>query len=252
MAESVVILEPGDEKAQKIAKAMASQTAGDILRLIGTGEKTSTQIAEQLALPMNTVQYHTENLLEAGLISVASTKYSVKGREVKVYTLTSQLLIVAPKQANVRSLLLKYASLFGIVTFGSLIVAILSPLFRPFSTGSGMGIESGVGGLGMQETDTAFAKSVAEGIVQNATTAPELTSTGVNDSANRVLEISLTPVPVDTSSFPPVPSDATLSAFPLNMDPVVAFFLGGMFVILVLACYEIYHLHSMNKSRKEN
>jgi DNA-binding transcriptional ArsR family regulator len=125
MADQVVILEPGAEQATKIAKAMASRTAGDILRFIGDGQKTSTEISEHLSIPMNTAKYHIENLLDAGLISVASTKYSVKGREVKVYMLTNQLLIVAPRQTNVRSLLLKYTSLFAIVAFGSLVVAIL-------------------------------------------------------------------------------------------------------------------------------
>jgi DNA-binding transcriptional ArsR family regulator len=125
MADQVVILEPGAEQATKIAKAMASRTAGDILRFIGDGQKTSTEISEHLSIPMNTAKYHIENLLDAGLISVAATKYSVKGREVKVYTLTNQLLIVAPRQTNVRSLLLKYTSLFAIVAFGSLVVAIL-------------------------------------------------------------------------------------------------------------------------------
>ena len=31
--KEVIVLEPGDEQAQKIAKAMGSQTAGDILQL---------------------------------------------------------------------------------------------------------------------------------------------------------------------------------------------------------------------------
>ena len=129
MAEPVIVLEPGGEKAQKVAKAMASRTACDILRLIGEGQKTSTEISEHLSIPMNTAKYHIGNLLDAGLISVAATKYSVKGREVKVYSLTNQLLIVAPSQSNVRSILLKYASLFGIVAFGTFVLTILSPIF---------------------------------------------------------------------------------------------------------------------------
>ncbi|MCK7532674.1 MAG: hypothetical protein MZV63_17410 [Marinilabiliales bacterium] len=80
---------------------------------------------------MTTAKYHMENLLDAGLISVAETKYSVKGREVKLYSLTNQLLIVAPRHSNVRSLLLKYASLFGIIAFGSLVIAIISPSLDP-------------------------------------------------------------------------------------------------------------------------
>lgn len=128
MAENVVVLEPGDERAQKIAKAMASQTASDILSLLASGAKSLTDITEQLKIPLTTAKYHAENLLDAGLITIAQTKYSVKGREVKMYALTDQLLIVAPKQTNIRSLLLKYTSLFGIVVVGSLAIFGLAPL----------------------------------------------------------------------------------------------------------------------------
>lgn len=160
MAEQVVILEPGAEQATKIAKAMASRTAGDILRFIGDGQKTSTEISEHLSIPMNTAKYHIENLLDAGLISVAATKYSVKGREVKVYMLTNQLLIVAPRQTNVRSLLLKYTSLFAIVAFGSLVVAILE---------SGIGITgrfseglNAAPGAPSQAAGVAYAKGASD------------------------------------------------------------------------------------------
>jgi DNA-binding transcriptional ArsR family regulator len=128
MAEQVLVLEPGDVRAQKIAKAMASPTAGDILQLLAENPKSMTDITERLALPMNTAKYHVDNLLDAGIISVADTKYSVKGREVKIYSLTNQLLIVAPRRLDIRSLLLKYASLFGIVALASLAVSSILPL----------------------------------------------------------------------------------------------------------------------------
>src|SRR5512137_1674794 len=127
MAENVLVLEPGDERAQKIAKAMASPMAGDILQILAEGPKSLTEITERLSIPMNTAKYHIENLLEAGVISVANTKYSVKGREVKLYTLTDQLLIVAPRRVDVRSLLLKYASLFGIVAVSTLAISTILP-----------------------------------------------------------------------------------------------------------------------------
>jgi DNA-binding transcriptional ArsR family regulator len=129
MADNVVILEPGDERAQKIAKAMASQTATDILKLLADSQKSMTEITEKLAIPLTTAKYHFENLLDAGLISVADTKYSVKGREIKIYSLSNQLLIVAPRQANMRSLLLKYASLFCVIILGTLGFTLVSSLF---------------------------------------------------------------------------------------------------------------------------
>ena len=134
MTENVVVLEPGDERAQKIAKAMASQTANDILTLLASGSKSLTDITEQLNIPLTTAKYHTENLLDAGLITVAQTKYSVKGREVKMYALTDQLLIVAPKQTNVRSILLKYASLFCVVVAGTFAIIGIAPILAEQGT----------------------------------------------------------------------------------------------------------------------
>jgi DNA-binding transcriptional ArsR family regulator len=150
MAETVLVLEPGDERAQKIAKAMASRTAGDILTLLGEGEKSLTEITENLSIPITTTKYHVENLIDAGLVSVASTKYSVKGREIKMYSLTNQLLIVAPRQADLRSLLLRYASLFTIVIVGTLAMALFSPFLpvpaanapAPMATGAGTNLMS--------------------------------------------------------------------------------------------------------------
>jgi DNA-binding transcriptional ArsR family regulator len=160
MADQVVVLEPGAEQATKIAKAMASRTAGDILKFIGEGQKTSTEISEHLSIPMNTAKYHIENLLDAGLISVAATKFSVKGREVKVYMLTNQLLIVAPRQTNIRSLLLKYTSLFAIVAFGSLVITILQSGIA--TTGRFSEGLNAAPGAPSQEVGVAYAKGASD------------------------------------------------------------------------------------------
>jgi len=45
---------PGDERAQKIAKAMGSQTASDILQILGEEPRSLTDITERLNIPMNT------------------------------------------------------------------------------------------------------------------------------------------------------------------------------------------------------
>jgi DNA-binding CsgD family transcriptional regulator len=235
MADPVVVLEPGGERAQKIAKAMASQTAGDILRLIGSGEKTSTEIAEQLSLPITTAKYHIENLLTAGLISVAATKYSVKGREVKVYTLTNQLLIVAPKQSNIRSLLLKYASLFGIVAFGSLVIAALSPIIGTESSlipGESLGP-----GMAAMETKGAIAKAAADNLAYNASGAnAEMLAAGTQ----RVAEVAAANAStVPPGAVAPLPQ-AAVSTVATTPDLALAFFLGGTLVILLLVCYEVY------------
>jgi DNA-binding transcriptional ArsR family regulator len=190
MTGNIVVLEPGDEQAQKIAKAMASQTANDILSLLAAGTKSLTDITEQLKIPLTTAKYHAGNLLDAGLITVSETRYSIKGREVKMYALTDRLLIVAPKQTNVRDLLLKYSSLFGIVVAGTLAVFALAPLF-------GSQVSPEAAPFMMSGAESGAGVYAAKAAAQNAVT----------------------------------PS-ASLA--------VLAFFLGGVLVIVVLLCYEAY------------
>lgn len=128
MADEVVILEPGDERAKKIAKAMASKTASDILAFMKGGEYSSSQLSEALSLPITTVTYHLDNLCNAGMIDVVRTRWSEKGREMKIYGLRNQLVIMSPATKDVRSILLKYASLFVILLFATTMMAVVSPL----------------------------------------------------------------------------------------------------------------------------
>jgi DNA-binding transcriptional ArsR family regulator len=154
MAEDIIVLEPGDQRAQKIGKAISSQTANDILQLISDGPKTATDLTDSLHIPMSTIKYHLDNLLEAGLLEVTETRYSVKGREIKVYGVPNRLLIVAPKMTNIRSILLKYASLFAVVILASLVMFAIVPLFQaqPATAPAPVMKSDGAGETGMLST----------------------------------------------------------------------------------------------------
>ncbi len=193
MTEEVIVLEPGDERAQKIGKAIASPTANEVLHILAGGPKTASDLTETLDIPMGTLKYHIENLLEAGLIEITETRYSVKGREVKVYALRDQLLIVAPKVTSIRSILLKYTSLFAIVILASMAMFAILPLLQnapPVAGPSAIQTDNGAGGAGM--------------IAEKA-------------------------VPADTGWSVPSPA-----------APVLAFFMGGSLVLLILLLYEAY------------
>jgi Predicted transcriptional regulator len=131
MVDDVVVIQPGDERAQKIARAMASQTANAVIQAFGSGPLTSSQVARQMKIPITTASYHIENLLDVGLLEVMETRWSEKGREVKVYGLTNQVLIIASPVSDLRSVLQKYATLFGIVVLASLGLWAVLPAVLP-------------------------------------------------------------------------------------------------------------------------
>jgi DNA-binding transcriptional ArsR family regulator len=200
MAENVVVLEPGDLRAQKIAKAMGSPTAGEILHLLAENPQSLSDITDRLSLPMNTVKYHVENLIDAGVIAVADTRYSVKGRTIKIYSLTDQLLIVAPRRSDIRSMLTKYAALFGIVAVASLGISSILPLLSTGSTN--------------EEIMTAAAPAVSD------------RSIGAGQ------EVVLQSMKATSDTFGGIP--------PIGIDPALAFFCGGLMVVLILLCYEAW------------
>lgn len=131
MVDEVVVIQPGDERAQKIARAMASQTANAVIQTFGAGPLTSSEVARRMAIPITTATYHIENLLDAGLLKVMTTRWSEKGREVKVYGLANQVFIIAPQESDLRSVLRKYTMLFGIVVLASLGLLAFLPAVLP-------------------------------------------------------------------------------------------------------------------------
>jgi DNA-binding transcriptional ArsR family regulator len=247
MTEKILFLEPGDEQAQKIAKAMGSKAASDILQLLGDGQSSLTDITERLSLPMNTAKYHVENLLDAGLISIAETKYSVKGREVKVYSLTNQLLVVAPRQSTMRSLILKYASLFGVVVLGTVAIAGFTSVFGPESMLRASANTVNAAPRYALAYDGGIAGSAANAAVEtaarNITAAHEVAvgaAKGLADTwtanVSAVTTAALPPEPVAAQIAQPLPMEAVAP----GLDPVLMFFLGGIMVVLVLLCYEAW------------
>ena len=116
--EDVIILEPGQEQAQKFIKAISNQNASEVLQLLKeTGPIRLSDIAERLGLSLNATKYHVENLMDAGLLEISNTKYSVKGRKIKMYRMKNQIFIVAPsmtEKKQIISAVLKYGAFLGV------------------------------------------------------------------------------------------------------------------------------------------
>jgi DNA-binding transcriptional ArsR family regulator len=112
--QKVMLLSPEDEQTRLIGKAIASETAGKILSSMSGREVTAMVLAEELQIPVSTVMYHLENLASAGLIEVSKTRYSVKGREMKVYRLIDQVLIVSSKKQDVKTVLTRCVTLLSL------------------------------------------------------------------------------------------------------------------------------------------
>lgn len=135
--EEVIFLEPGEEKAQNIVKAISHQNAGEVVQILSLeGPLRLSDIAERLKISINAAKYHIENLMNAGILEISNTRYSVKGKKVKIYRLKNQVFIVAPKMTSisqVRSALMRYSA--TLVIFSSVFcVAFVQGYIEPTVT----------------------------------------------------------------------------------------------------------------------
>jgi len=132
LMQEVVFLEPGQEKSQKFIKAISNKNACDVMQLLkDSGPLRLTDISERLGESLNATKYHIENLKDAGLIEISNTKYSVKGRKVKIYQMKNQIFIVAPSMSEKQQILsavMKYGAFLGIYILIAGVFLIAAPL----------------------------------------------------------------------------------------------------------------------------
>jgi len=174
MPDSVVLLEPGDDRAKKIGRAMANRTAGDVLSLLKGEEHTLSEISDTLGLPMTSVKYHMENLLDAGMIEIVREKYSEKGREVKVYAICNQI--------------------FGIILLATVMISAISPVLM-------QGISQTAGGELVAYSgvpDVIPVPDVAG--IPDVTVAPAASTVGVTVPVTETSPSVMGPMPVTASA----------------------------------------------------
>jgi DNA-binding transcriptional ArsR family regulator len=83
--DDVLLVLPLGEESKLITQTIANDTARQILELLADGALSTSAIAKTLDIPLTTAQYNVEKLIEAKLVVVEKTRYSEKGREVKLY-----------------------------------------------------------------------------------------------------------------------------------------------------------------------
>ncbi|MFD1685925.1 ArsR/SmtB family transcription factor [Halobellus litoreus] len=77
-----------------VLKVLSSETAQAILGTLKSEPRTTSEIAESVDQSVQNVSYHLDRLCDAELITPIETWYSEKGREMTVYGLTTEQLVV--------------------------------------------------------------------------------------------------------------------------------------------------------------
>jgi DNA-binding transcriptional ArsR family regulator len=98
--ENVMIIPLSSDKIKRIARALSNKTAVTILQKLVEKSMSATELSECLNMPLTTVKYNVDALLDAELIKVESVKFSRKRRDIKYYAPVKRALIFAPEKTE--------------------------------------------------------------------------------------------------------------------------------------------------------
>ncbi|ELZ79751.1 hypothetical protein C455_09202 [Haloferax larsenii JCM 13917] len=109
-----------NEEADKLFRALGAKQARTILQEAYDDADTASGLAGRLSTSVQSVSYHLEKLETAGLIRVAGTQYSSRGREMDVYAPGNNPIVFCigahSRQRGLYSILKHFSSSFVIVT----------------------------------------------------------------------------------------------------------------------------------------
>ena len=98
--DDVRVLPIEDEEAAHLINCLSSDTARSILSALHEDASTASELADAVDTSLQNVRHHLENLRETGLVRVAGTRHSVKGREMTVYAPTRESLVVCVGESS--------------------------------------------------------------------------------------------------------------------------------------------------------
>src|SRR3989344_9558279 len=95
--EPFLLLSLQEEQAKRLAQVISNDTSRKILDYLARQkDATETQMAKEVLLPLSTIHYNIQQLLQGRLIEAEEFHYSPKGKEVNHYRLANRYIIIAP------------------------------------------------------------------------------------------------------------------------------------------------------------
>lgn len=185
------------DDADDLLSAISSSTARRLLNALHDEPGTPSELAERADTSLQNAQYHLERLNDAGAIEVVDTCYSEKGREMNVFAPADRPLVVfAGGQEAETGLRAALARLFG-----------------------GATVLLGVGAIVQAVLGQGFSFPADDAASTDADSMVALESEG-------------TPAPDAAAESAPEATTELVSTLEA-LAPGLAFFLGGLAVLLV-------------------
>lgn len=96
----VMIIPLSNGMLKRVARALSNETTVTVLQKLVEESMSATELSESLKIPLTTVKYSIDALLEAELIKVDHVRFSRKRRDIKYYAPVKRALIFAPEKTE--------------------------------------------------------------------------------------------------------------------------------------------------------
>jgi DNA-binding transcriptional ArsR family regulator len=146
------------EEAGDLLSSIACDTARNVLTALHEEPATASEVADRVDTSLQNARHHLGNLEDAGLVRVADTRYSSKGREMNVYAPSEDPMVVFVGREDDGEGLLDSLRQFVPVVATLALASLLVQTFLPPSAtstatgeipriGQGLGATGGAAGL---------------------------------------------------------------------------------------------------------
>lgn len=137
----IQVLGVDEDDSADVFEALSSDTARRVLTAIYDESAPPSELADRLDISLQNVSYHLDNLEEAGVVRVADTRYSEKGREMNVYAPADDPVVVfvgtEERKTGFRDLLKRLVGATGLL----FVISALLFAFQAFGRPGGAGDE---------------------------------------------------------------------------------------------------------------
>lgn len=162
-----ILIVPLNEDSKKITQILSNEKAMKMLEILADKPMSASDVAEKLDIPLTTVKYNLDGLIDVDLIKIKETKWSRKGREVKIYEPVQKLIVVAPgsmknDRSSIISMLKKYLGLIAGAFFAA---TGLEAITRSLNLGTGPVMTQQDAAFPMfenEETMAAMSKDISQ------------------------------------------------------------------------------------------
>ena len=127
--EKFILVSLKDDESKKLAQIVTNDTSRKILDFLAEKESTESEMAEKLNIPISTIHYNLQALVNAKLVESDEYHYSQKGKEVLHYKLANKYIIIAPKTTyGIKERLKSILPVGLIAVFASLLIQFIYSL----------------------------------------------------------------------------------------------------------------------------